>query len=221
MVQDFTQDDVVEKIRKGKIPGKIIKEVTIPAREYLAVELKKGQLIRFIDIDGQQVFDVIFFNLNNLEERTSCWGTKGIYRRWAGLRGDTLYSQLANEMCVIIDDHMGTCLDGGFCTEEINYARFGIRGMRNCRDNLTMAVAPYGLTKKDIQEDGNIGFGINLKPAPDGTYTSYLVPKQPGRYTDVLAKIDLLVAISNCPSYLTAATGYNPTPVKIVVYERY
>jgi len=24
MVQDFTQDDVAEKIRKGKIPGKII-----------------------------------------------------------------------------------------------------------------------------------------------------------------------------------------------------
>lgn len=221
MVENFQEEDILEKIKKGEIPGKIISEITIPAREYLALELKKGQLLRMIDIVGQQVFDVITFNLNNLEERSSCWGTKGIYRRWAGFKGDTIYSQYANEMYVIIDDHLGVVMDGGFCTEEINYARFGIRGMRNCRDNLAMAVAPYGLTKKDIQEDGNIGFGIDLKPAPDGTYTSYKVPKQPGRYTDILAKIDLLVAISNCPSYLTAATAFNPTPVKVVVHERY
>ena len=163
MTQDFHEDDIIEKIKKGEVAGKIVKEETIPAREYLAVELKKGQLLRFIDIEGQQVFDVITYNLDNLEERSSCWGTKGIYRRWAGLVGDTIHSQYCNKMYTVIEDHLGVCLDGGFCTEEVNYARFGIRGMRNCRDNIAMAIAPYGLTKKDSQEDGNIGFGIDLK----------------------------------------------------------
>ncbi len=48
------------------IPRFVIREEIIPAKEYLAVEMKKGQILRFIDIEGQQVFDVTTFNFNDL-----------------------------------------------------------------------------------------------------------------------------------------------------------
>lgn len=212
---------MAEKISPSDIPGKIVKDVTIPAREYLALEAKKGQVVRFIDIEGQQVFDVTVFSLNDLEERQSCWHTRGINETWHITEGHSVYSQLANKMYTIIDDKVGkNVYDGGFCTEEINYVRYGIRGTLNCRDNLTMAVAPHGLTKKDIQEDGNCGLMMDLQPAPDGSYIIRVPIKQPGRYVDILAEMDLLVAISNCPQERNPCNAFNPTPVKVVVYER-
>jgi len=212
---------MADKVDSSNVPGKIVKEVYIPAREYAALEVKKGQIVRFIDIEGQQVFDVTVFNLNDLQERQSCWHTRGINETWRITEGHSVYSQLANKMYTIIDDKVGkNVYDGGFCTEEINYVRYGIRGTRNCRDNLTMAVAPYGLTRKDIQEDGNCGLMMDLAPAPDGSYIIREPIKQPGRYVDFLAEMDLLVAISNCPQERNPCNAFNPTPVKVIVYEK-
>ena len=211
---------MAEKAGMGGIPGKVVNEITIPAQEFLALEVKKGQILRLIDIDGQQVFDVTVFNLNNLEERSSSWHTRGVNETWRITEGHSIYSQLANKMYTIIDDKVGkNVYDGGFCTEEINFIRYGTRGTRNCRDNLTMAVAPYGLTRKDIQEDGNCGLMMDMAPQPDGTYVIHEPSKQPGRYVDIVAEMDLLVAISNCPQERNPCNAFNPTPVKVVVYE--
>lgn len=205
---------------KGDIPGKIVEEVTIPAREYVALEVRKGQVLRLIDIEGQQVFDVSFFNLNNPDERMSCSATKLLNQRWRISEGDSAYSQICNKMFTITDDKVGkNVFDGGFCTEEANYVRYGVRGTRNCRDNLTMAIAPYGLTKKDINEDCNCGLMMDMAPVPDGSYLIREPVKEPGRYIDLLAEMDLLVAISNCPQERNPCNAFNPMPVKVVVYE--
>ena len=212
---------MVEKTGSSGMRGKILKEATIPAGEYLALEVKKKQILRLIDIEGQQVFDVTVFNLNALEERSSCWHTRGVNETWRITAGHSIYSQRCNKMYTIIDDKVGkNVYDGGFCTEEINYVRYGIRGTRNCRDNLAMAVTPYGLTKKDIQEDGNCGLMMDMAPTPDGGYLIHEPIKQPGRYVDLLAEMDLLVAISNCPQERNPCNAFNPTPMKIIVYER-
>ncbi len=205
---------------ESAIPGKVVKEVIIPAREYLALEIKKGQILRLIDIEGQQVIDVMVFNLNDLEERSSCHSTRAINKTWRITEGHSIYSQKCNKMYTIIDDKVGTNVyGGGFCTEEVNYARYGIRGTRNCRDNFIMAVAPYGLTKRDVQEDGNGTFMMVLQPSLDGTWIIQEPQKKPGRYVDVLAEIDLLVALSNCPQEHNPCNAFNPTPVKVIVYE--
>lgn len=211
---------MAENVGKSSIPGKVVKEVTIPAREYLALEVKKGQIVRFIDIEGQQVVDVSVFNLHDLEERSSAEATRLLNATWRIREGHSIYSQRCNKMYTIIDDKIGKNPMGGFCTEETNWARYGIRGTRNCRDNLAMAVARYGLTKKDIQEDGNIGLMMDLTPLPDGGYAIREPVKEPGRYVDLLAEMDLLVAISNCPQERNPCNAFNPKPLKAVVYER-
>ena len=37
---------------KSPIPGKIVEELAVPAREYLTLTIKKGQLLRLIDAEG-------------------------------------------------------------------------------------------------------------------------------------------------------------------------
>ena len=212
---------MAEGVVSRQVPGRVLREEIIPAREYLALEVEKGQVLRLIDIEGQQVIDTTVFNLHDLEERSSMWHTRGVNQTWRIQEGHSVYSQRCRKMYTLIDDKVGrNVFDGGFCTEEINQFRYGIKGTRNCRDNLAMAVAPYGLTKKDIQEDGTAAFLMELSPAPDGSYIIREPVKQPGRYVDLLAEMDLLVAISNCPQENNPCNAFNPTPIKILVYKK-
>ena len=37
-------------------------------------------------------------------------------------------------------------------------------------------------------------------------------------YVDLLAEMDVLAVLSNCPEALNNATGMKPTPIRVVVY---
>jgi len=39
-----------------------------------------------------------------------------------------------------------------------------------------------------------------------------------GDYVDLLAEMDVLVVLSNCPEALNNAAGMNPTPIRVIVY---
>ena len=43
---------------------------------------------------------------------------------------------------------------------------------------------------------------------------------RPGDYVDLLAAMDVLVAISNCPQINNPASGFNPTPIRVTVLSR-
>ena len=42
-------------LHKHPVPGTIVEEWIIPARGYAAFYMKKGQVLRFVDIEGKQV----------------------------------------------------------------------------------------------------------------------------------------------------------------------
>ena len=44
------------------VPGAIVKEWIIPAKEYSAFTIRKGWTLRFVDIEGKQVPDLVCFN---------------------------------------------------------------------------------------------------------------------------------------------------------------
>lgn len=52
--------------------GAISLEHVIPPKEYLGLELKKGQVMRIVDMEGKQVPDVVCFNLHDPSEKLSC-----------------------------------------------------------------------------------------------------------------------------------------------------
>ncbi len=55
------------------VPGAIVKEWIIPAKEYSAFTIRRGQTLRFVDMEGKQVPDLVCFNERDLTEhlRTS------------------------------------------------------------------------------------------------------------------------------------------------------
>lgn len=196
--------------------GAIVREQVIPAREYTAFEMTRGQVLRIIDLEGQQVTDVAAFSLEDLEERLNAETTKLIIGTIRPVKGHTLYSDDARPMFTITEDTVGiNYLAAAVCSDEANVARYGAHGTRNCRDNLTRAVAPWGLRKRQIQ--GAFAPFLNVIHYPDGRVEIREPTSKPGDYLELRAEMDMLVAITNCPQEHNPCNAWKPTAVKILV----
>lgn len=199
------------------IPGAIDLEKIIPACEYTAFTLEKGKVLRIVDLDGKQVTDVAAFNLGELGEKLNAENTMLLNGSIRPTTGNVLYSDDCQPMFTIIADTVGrNYLAGAVCSEEANFVRYGVRGTRNCRDNLAMAVSPWGITKRQIQ--GAFAPFLNIVHHPDGRVEIAEPISKPADYIDLRAEMEMLVAITNCPQARNPCNGWNPTPVKIVVY---
>jgi len=197
---------------------RIVREEIIPAKEYLGVDLDKGQVLRIVDVEGKQVADVVCFNRHNTGERFSASNSKEIQSRWSLTTGHALYSDEGNKMLTIVEDTVGNNYVGGwYCNEESNYRRYGVRGTRNCRDNLVLAAARLGIGPKEMP--GAFAPFMNVIHQPDGRFQIAEPTSRAGDYMDLRAEIDLFVAISNCPQENNPCNGFKPTPLGILVYQ--
>jgi hypothetical protein len=92
--------------------------------------------------------------------------------------------------------------------------------MHSCRDNWMLALAlneKYGLTKRDITH--NINFFMNVPVTEAGGLDFADGLSGPGKYVELRAEMDVLVLISNCPQLNNPCSGYNPTPIKILIWD--
>src|SRR5262245_3677784 len=204
-------------IKDGVVPGAIDFEETIPAQEYTAFVLEKGKVIRIVDLEGKQVTDVAAFSHADFGEKLSAEITmllKGLIRP---SMGSVLFSDDFSPMFTITADTVGrNYLAGAVCSEEANFFRYGVRGTRNCRDNLAMAVSPWGITRRQIQ--GAFANFLTMIHHADGRGEIAEPLSKAGDYIDLRAEMKMLVAITNCPQARNPCNGWNPTPVKITVY---
>jgi uncharacterized protein YcgI (DUF1989 family) len=201
------------------VPGDVVSDRIIPAREYLGLELRRSQTMRIVDVEGKQVPDLVCFNLANPRERLSTNNSRLIQKRWLLTTGHALYSDEGNVMLRITDDTVGVHhASAGCCNDFANFLRYGERGTRNCLDNMTLAAAPLGLTTKDIP--GAFCPFMKVVQHPDGAYEIQEPDSRAGDYLGLLAEMDLFVAISNCPQDKNPCNGFNPTALRVIVYEQ-
>src|SRR5712691_4180298 len=106
--------------------GRVVQETVIAARSYLALELRKGQVLRILDLEGQQVADVVLFNRDNLAEKFSPNNTVTLNRNIYLSHGGSLYSDQANVMCTVLADTVGRHdFIAGMCSDGTNRLRYG------------------------------------------------------------------------------------------------
>src|SRR5450830_565212 len=137
-------------------------------------EIKKGQIFRILDLEGNQAVDTLFYSAANPEERYSAVDTIARQARLYLTTGSVLYSCEGNPMLTIVADTCGRHDTlGGACAAESNTVRYALdkRAMHSCRDSFMAAIAhnPYGLHKRDIAS--NINFFMNVPVTPQGGLT--------------------------------------------------
>ena len=90
--------------------------------------------------------------------------------------------------------------------------------MHACRDSFIRGAQEWKveLTKRDIA--CNINFFMNVPVSPEGGLTFADGISAPGRYVEMVAAMDVVCLISNCPQLNNPCNGWNPTPVEVLIF---
>lgn len=178
---------------------RLIDEFVIPKKSGRAFQVRKGHILRVIAIEGPQVADFNAFNRHDLRERFSASRTRsisGFYVR----EGTKLYSNPGRErvMMTVIRDPIGVHdILAARCSAFIRKYNHGIEGYIGCQELLSEAIAPYGLTPDDTHDSFNIFMHRKIE---EGKAVTLPPVVKAGDSIDLLAEMDLLVAMTACPS---------------------
>ena len=207
-------------------PADAVLDQTCQAGDPWMATLRAGQTLRILDIEGNQAVDTLFYSAANRAERYSATDT--IARNgqlYLGL-GSRLYSSEGRVMLRITADTCGRHDTlGGACSSESNTVRYSLDkgGMHNCRDSFMYALCHcreagvLGLSKRDIAP--NINFFMNVPVTPNGRLSFEDGISGAGKYVELKAEMDVVVLISNCPQLNNPCNGYNPTPIRLLIWD--
>ena len=196
-----------------------------PAGEPWVHTVRKGQIFRIVDLEGNQAVDTLFYNALDVTERYSLIHTIQAQGAIYLTVGTTLMSSEGRPMLTIVADTCGRHDTlGGACSCESNTVRYALekRHMHSCRDTFMTAITKSGMQglpfdKRDVVS--NINFFMNVPVTPEGKLTFEDGISAPGKYVEMRAEMDVVVLVSNCPQLNNPCNGYNPTPVQFLIWD--
>jgi urea carboxylase-associated protein 1 len=200
--------------------ARVILDAEIPARTPWSAIIRKGQTLRIVDSHGQQAVDTLFYRADDPGERFSGQETlRAQGSAYVGI-GTRIMSSEGRTMLRVVADSCGLHdTSAGACSCESNTVRFGhdTKYHHACRENFLIEAAKHGLSKRDIVP--NLNFFMNVPIDPSGDFTVVDGMSKPGDHIDMVAEMDVLCLISNCPQVNNPCNGFFPTPVRVVIYE--
>jgi urea carboxylase-associated protein 1 len=198
---------------------KVLREETVAPAGYFSAEIRKGQVLRIVDVEGQQVADLVTINAGNIAEKLSVMNTINLNKQVFPRVGYVLYSDEARGMMTIIADTCGVHdMLAGACSSFTNEKRYGVKDTKNCRDNLAAALKPWGITWKDVPFNMNVF--MNCPIGSDGNWSIQVPKSKAGDYIDFRAEMNVIAAFSNCPQVHNACNGFRLKPLLMLEVTR-
>ena len=178
------------------------KQVHVPARRGKAAALNKGQIIRVLNTQGQQVVDTWAFNKNDLTEFMSMEHTRASLCRLIPKVGDALYTNHRRAILTVVTDTSPGIHDTLMAAcDRYRYELLGCKGYHdNCTDNLAEGLREFGLKPPETPSPLNLFMNIPVKGS-EYALSFDPAPCKPGQYIDLRAEMDCIVALSNCPLF--------------------
>lgn len=175
-----------------------------------------GEVLRIIDLEGQQAVDFLCYNAANFEERYHAPNTMKAAGTIFLTTGHRLYSDRARPLFTILEDTFGGHdTIGGCCSAPSNEMLYGVKDCPGCRENFLAALATYGLGWRDIVP--NVNWFMRVPVEADGRAAIALGVSAPGCTVALRAEMDTLAVISNCPQINNPCNNFNPTPIRVQI----
>ncbi len=202
------------------LPGRIVLDAVIPARAPWDHVVHRGATLRIIDLEGNQSGDFLMYALHDDGERYSAQDTIAAQRNIFLKTGSVLLSNEGNPMARITATTVAYHdTIGGACSCESNTLRYGhhTKSQHACVENFLHANVRHGRGKRDMVS--NINWFMNVPVEADGTLGIVDGISAAGLYVDLLAEMDLVAVISNCPQINNPCNAFNPTPLRVIIAE--
>jgi urea carboxylase-associated protein 1 len=220
-------------------PKDAVLDATVLAGDPWIGRVQRGQTLRIVDLEGNQAVDTLFYSAADLSDRYSASDTIRMQGALYLTTGSVLRATSGAALLTITADTCGRHDTlGGACSAESNTVRYGhhTKHMHACRDSFLIAIEKHsrdavgGVSLTDLAAVGlhrplekrditcNINFFMNVPVTPDGKLTFEDGVSGSGKYVELRAEQDVICLISNCPQLNNPCNAYNPTPVRVLVW---
>ena len=185
--------------------------------------LKQGQSFRIVDLEGNQAVDTTIYDVHNTEDHYGAIPTIVAQKNIYLTTGSILRAESGKPLLKITADKTGRHDTlGGACSSQSNTVRYARekRYMQSCRDDFMLALANQeesGIQKRDLAP--NINFFMNVPVTPEGGLKFDDGVSAPGNYVEMQALADVYILISNCPQLNNPCNAYNPTPIRLLIWD--
>jgi uncharacterized protein len=207
-------------------PEAAVFSATVEAGDSFVHEILQGQVIRIVDLKGNQAVDTLFYNSHNYADRYSAQDTIREQGNIYLTTGTRLISTQRNVLMTIVADTCGRHDTlGGACSTESNMVRYAVekRSMHACRQSFLKGALSWSkqtgreFDKRDLT--ANINFFMNVPVTPTGQLTFADGVSDAGKYVELQAETDTLIVISNCPQLNNPCNAYDPTPIQVLIWD--
>ncbi len=198
-------------------------DMRIDASTALDYQVKAGQFIQIIDVEGRQCSDFLAFDARALQDgrefgldATTTRTIVGSAYPQPGLRGK-FFDARGAALVEVVRDTVGRHDTFGLACNAKYYEDMGYPGHINCTDNFNAALSTYGVRRRTGWPALNLFYNTAFDSAHQ------LVTDEPwsraGDYVLLRATADLVCASSACPDDIDPANGWIPTDIHVRVYD--
>ncbi len=191
----------------------------IPEQSGTAFQLKKGEYLKVIDPEGQQVSDMVLFNANDPREKLSSGKSLDFEENIFLTTGNQLWSNRSQPMMKIVEDTNGR---NDFllapCSPETFKIMYEYEGYHpSCFENLYTNLAPFGITPDQIPNAFNIFMNVQVKE--DGQISVEPPLSKAGDFILFEAKMDLIVGLTACSAEDSNGGTFKPIHFEVLPQE--
>ncbi|MEM7196188.1 MAG: DUF1989 domain-containing protein [Pseudomonadota bacterium] len=200
-----------------------LQDFRIKAATAQAYEVKAGEYIQVLDIDGRQCSDFQCFELGKLDKGIEHCLDATATRTMMGSAypGPGLYAKFYNAdlepLVEVIQDTCGRHDSFGLACTRKYYEDMGYPGHANCSDNFNNALQDYPVAPRGGWMAMNLFFNTFF----DDSYQLFFDEpwSRPGDYVLMRALRDMVCLTSSCACDIDAANAWNPTDIQLRVYK--
>jgi urea carboxylase-associated protein 2 len=193
---------------------------TVGCGDYASRRLRRGDVLRISDPDGDACVQLLVHNALQPAERLNVADTVKVqWQAYLGA-GALLLSDMGRVLMTIVSDtsERHDCLGGATPRRTAEHRRgdAGASGNQpNARDLLALGVAKFGLGRRDV--GSNVNLFKSVRVGDDGALRLDGDP-QPGVHVDLQAAMDVIVTVANCPHPLDDREAYASSPVRCLAW---
>jgi urea carboxylase-associated protein 1 len=199
-------------------PGRLLSDDVVAPNAPWSGTVRTGQVLTIVDVGGNQSADCLLYAADDHDERYSVPDTLA----WQGnayvREGTVLRSNLGRPLVTVVGNEVARQdTIGGACGKESNTLRYGHHTsfQHGCRENFLAEAARHGMGARDLVS--NLNWFMNVPVMDDGTLGIVDGISAPGKRVALLAEMDVLVIISNCPQMNNPCNDFNPTPLRMII----
>ena len=204
--------------------GDVREEFRIPRASAKSYQVREGEFIQIIDVEGRQCSDFMAMRTDALDDGIERYIDSTVTRTM--VRGaypqpgltDKFFDQDIRPLLMVVQDTVGRHDTFGLACTRRGYEERGFLGHVNCSDNISEAFQPYGIQRRDAWPAINFFFNAWIMPT-DNQLASDEAWSRPGDYVVMRAMTDLVCVSTACPDDVDPINGWDPTEVHVRIYK--